>query len=142
MTNSKLRDVLKCISYPKENSSSFHSNCYFDKKKHTEDQPHHYFLVCFLSLNLIFDFIKTEADSFQPQSWFESLQGVKIYDTKQQRRITHVSRTNSEVISESYRVELYPAHITWKDDRTVMIGWANDIKVSLSCDLEIALLVL
>ncbi|XP_076806786.1 vacuolar protein sorting-associated protein 41 homolog isoform X1 [Clavelina lepadiformis] len=55
--------------------------------------------------------------------------GVKIYDTKQERRITHISRTSTNKRNNTVRPELYPAHISWKDDKTILIGWGNDIKV-------------
>lgn len=51
--------------------------------------------------------------------------GVKMYDMKQRRRITHIPRTGSKIL----RPELYPAHIAWKDDVTLLVGWANEIKV-------------
>nr|CAB3267642.1 Vacuolar protein sorting-associated protein 41 [Phallusia mammillata] len=56
--------------------------------------------------------------------------GVKVYDTKQNRRITHIPRSNEASSSTNLvRPEIYPAHITWKDDNTLLVGWFNDIKV-------------
>lgn len=48
-----------------------------------------------------------------------------MYDMKQRRRITHVPRTGNSKL----RPELYPAHLAWKNEQTLLIGWANEIKV-------------
>ncbi|XP_039266626.2 vacuolar protein sorting-associated protein 41 homolog isoform X1 [Styela clava] len=53
--------------------------------------------------------------------------GVKMYDMKQRRRITHIPRSGAG--KQNLRPELYPAHIAWKNDSTLLIGWANEIKV-------------
>ncbi|KAJ1962828.1 Vacuolar protein sorting-associated protein 41 [Dispira parvispora] len=52
--------------------------------------------------------------------------GVKIYDTKSQRRITSISRAKS-----SPHPEFYPCQLFWKDSRTLFIGWADSVKVVL-----------
>nr|NP_001071945.1 zinc finger protein [Ciona intestinalis]BAE93330.1 zinc finger protein [Ciona intestinalis] len=67
-------------------------------------------------------------------AWANDL-GVKIYDMKQRRRITYIPRVGAggtnRVLPKlgGTRVELYPAHIAWKDDTTLLIGWDKDIKV-------------
>jgi len=70
--------------------------------------------------------------------------GVKLYDTKQKRRIQHIPRIGAVSDTESTvtgRIDIgpningclvneySPAHIAWKDDTTILIGWAYDIKV-------------
>jgi len=87
--------------------------------------------------------------------------GTKLYDTKQKRRIQHIPRigavstlsdTSSTVTGmtaatsvtrpnggetmvcnseDAIRCEISPAHLVWKDDSTLLIGWAYDIKVVL-----------
>ncbi|KAJ1656188.1 Vacuolar protein sorting-associated protein 41 [Dispira simplex] len=52
--------------------------------------------------------------------------GVKVYDTKTQRRITSISRAKS-----SPHPEFYPCQLFWKDSRTLLIGWADTVKVVL-----------
>ncbi|KAJ1927354.1 Vacuolar protein sorting-associated protein 41 [Tieghemiomyces parasiticus] len=50
--------------------------------------------------------------------------GVRIYDTKTQRRITHIARQD-----DSPRPDLYPCHLCWRDARTLLVGWADTVKV-------------
>ncbi|KAJ1976237.1 Vacuolar protein sorting-associated protein 41 [Dimargaris verticillata] len=50
--------------------------------------------------------------------------GVKVFDTKTQRRITHISRSQG-----SPRSDLYPCHLCWADDYTLFVGWADAVKV-------------
>ncbi|KAJ1977683.1 Vacuolar protein sorting-associated protein 41 [Dimargaris xerosporica] len=50
--------------------------------------------------------------------------GVKVFDTKTQRRITHISRSQG-----SPRSDLYPCHLCWADDFTLLVGWADAVKV-------------
>ena len=69
-----------------------------------------------------------------------------MYDTKQKRRIQHIPRIGAVSDTESTvtgRIDIgpningclvneySPAHIAWKDDTTILIGWAYDIKVIL-----------
>ncbi|RKP36543.1 hypothetical protein BJ085DRAFT_13446, partial [Dimargaris cristalligena] len=50
--------------------------------------------------------------------------GVRIYDTRTQRRITHIARP-----ADSPRADLYPCHLCWQDHRTLLIGWADQVTV-------------
>lgn len=51
-------------------------------------------------------------------------QGVKIYDTSTQQRIGYVDRG-----ANAPRAELFKCSLQWKDDHTLVIGWADHIKV-------------
>ncbi|BEI86900.1 hypothetical protein CcaverHIS002_0702460 [Cutaneotrichosporon cavernicola] len=56
-------------------------------------------------------------------AWANDL-GVKIYDRTSGQRIGFVDRgTNAP------RAELFKCNLLWKDDRTLIIGWANYVKV-------------
>lgn len=51
--------------------------------------------------------------------------GVKIYDTATSQRITYIDRP-----AESPRADLYRCNLCWKDDSTLLIAWANSIKIA------------
>jgi hypothetical protein len=51
-------------------------------------------------------------------------QGVKIYDTTTQQRIGYIDRGVN-----APRAELFKCSLKWKDDSTLVIGWADHIKV-------------
>ena len=59
--------------------------------------------------------------------------GVKVYDTSSQERITYINRPK-----DSPRPELFHCRLAWKDDRTLLIGWADSVKVGC-CDLSLSL---
>lgn len=52
-------------------------------------------------------------------------QGVKIYDTSSQSRITFIDRP-----PESPRPDLFKCNLQWQDDTTLLIAWADHIKVA------------
>lgn len=54
------------------------------------------------------------------------LQGVQIYDTNGQRRITFIDRP-----ADSPRADLYRCRLCWKNDVTLLIGWADSIKIAV-----------
>ncbi|KAI0323327.1 vacuolar protein sorting-associated protein 41, partial [Cubamyces sp. BRFM 1775] len=51
--------------------------------------------------------------------------GVKIYDTQSQTRITFIDRP-----PDSPRADLFKCSLHWQDDSTLLIGWADQIKVA------------
>lgn len=51
--------------------------------------------------------------------------GVKIYDTSSQTRITYIDRP-----AESPRADLFKCTLQWQDDSTLLIAWADLIKVA------------
>ncbi|ORX62542.1 vacuolar protein sorting-associated protein 41 [Hesseltinella vesiculosa] len=51
--------------------------------------------------------------------------GVKVYDTNSGLRISYIHRP-----ANSPRPDLYKCRLVWKDDKTLMIGWANTVKVA------------
>ncbi|KAJ7699646.1 hypothetical protein B0H17DRAFT_1049120 [Mycena rosella] len=51
--------------------------------------------------------------------------GVKIYDTVSQTRITFIDRP-----SDSPRADLFKCTLHWQDDSTLLIAWADHIKVA------------
>ncbi|KAH0840325.1 hypothetical protein J3R83DRAFT_1341 [Lanmaoa asiatica] len=53
------------------------------------------------------------------------LQGVKIYDTQSQSRITFIDRP-----PDSPRADLFKCTLYWQDDSTLLIAWADHIKVA------------
>ncbi|KAF9004353.1 hypothetical protein BDQ17DRAFT_1241222 [Cyathus striatus] len=57
-------------------------------------------------------------------AWANDL-GVKIYDTHSQSRITYIDRPPS-----SPRADLYKCTLHWQDSSTLLIAWANYIKVA------------
>ena len=52
-------------------------------------------------------------------------QGVKIYDTQSQSRITFIDRP-----PDSPRADLFKCTLYWQDDSTLLIAWADHIKVA------------
>ncbi|KAI9486141.1 MAG: hypothetical protein EXX96DRAFT_471553 [Benjaminiella poitrasii] len=52
--------------------------------------------------------------------------GVKIYDTTTQLRITFIDRPEG-----SPRADLYRCRLCWKNDRTLLIGWADTVKIAV-----------
>ncbi|KZV75346.1 vacuolar protein sorting-associated protein 41 [Peniophora sp. CONT] len=57
-------------------------------------------------------------------AWANDL-GVKIYDTQSQTRITYVDRP-----TDAPRADLFKATLHWQDDSTLLIAWADMIKVA------------
>lgn len=53
------------------------------------------------------------------------LQGVKIYDTASQARITYIDRP-----ADSPRADLFKCTLHWQDDTTLLIAWGDIIKVA------------
>jgi hypothetical protein len=53
------------------------------------------------------------------------LQGVKVYDTVSQTRITFIDRP-----ANSPRADLFKCTLHWQDDSTLLIAWADHIKVA------------
>ncbi|EJD01725.1 vacuolar assembling protein VPS41 [Fomitiporia mediterranea MF3/22] len=51
--------------------------------------------------------------------------GVKIYDTSSQTRITYIDRP-----PDSPRADLFKCTLHWQDDTTLLIAWADTIKVA------------
>ncbi|KAI9569265.1 hypothetical protein HD554DRAFT_2092425 [Boletus coccyginus] len=51
--------------------------------------------------------------------------GVKIYDTQSQSRITFIDRP-----PDSPRADLFKCTLYWQDDSTLLIAWADHIKVA------------
>ncbi|GAA5979343.1 hypothetical protein JCM10908_002888 [Rhodotorula pacifica] len=51
--------------------------------------------------------------------------GVRIYDTATSHRITYISRSE-----DSPRADLFKCTLRWQDDRTLLIAWADVIKVA------------
>lgn len=52
--------------------------------------------------------------------------GVKVYDTLTNLRITYIDRPTG-----SPRPDLYKCRLVWKNDTTLMIGWADTVKVAV-----------
>ncbi|KAJ7195868.1 vacuolar assembling protein VPS41 [Mycena rebaudengoi] len=57
-------------------------------------------------------------------AWANDL-GVKIYDTVSQTRITFIDRP-----SDSPRADLFKCTLHWQDDLTLLLAWADHIKVA------------
>ncbi|KAH9848839.1 vacuolar protein sorting-associated protein 41 [Lenzites betulinus] len=57
-------------------------------------------------------------------AWANDL-GVKIYDTVSQSRITFIDRP-----ADSPRADLFKCTLHWQDSSTLLIGWADQIKVA------------
>ncbi|KAJ8487764.1 hypothetical protein ONZ45_g14207 [Pleurotus djamor] len=57
-------------------------------------------------------------------AWANDL-GVKIYDTVSQTRITYIDRP-----ADSPRADLFKCTLYWEDDSTLIIAWADHIKVA------------
>ncbi|XP_067021435.1 vacuolar protein sorting-associated protein 41 homolog isoform X2 [Acropora muricata] len=52
--------------------------------------------------------------------------GVKVFDLNSQRIITHIKREPGD-----YRPELYRCCLCWKDDKTLLIGWADIVQICI-----------
>ncbi|KAL0581489.1 Vacuolar protein sorting-associated protein 41 [Marasmius crinis-equi] len=57
-------------------------------------------------------------------AWANDL-GVKIYDTESQSRITFIDRP-----TDAPRADLFKCTLYWQDDSTLLIAWADHIKVA------------
>ncbi|XP_022090770.1 vacuolar protein sorting-associated protein 41 homolog [Acanthaster planci] len=57
-------------------------------------------------------------------AWASDL-GVKVYDLSSKRRITFIKKDHDEKL----RPEIYPCKLCWKDNITLIVGWANTIKI-------------
>ncbi|XP_072029867.1 vacuolar protein sorting-associated protein 41 homolog isoform X2 [Amphiura filiformis] len=64
-------------------------------------------------------------------AWSNDL-GVKIYDVIAKRRITFIKRDHDE----NLRTELYRCNLCWKDKSTLLVGWADRIKVCVVKERE------
>ena len=53
-------------------------------------------------------------------------QGVKMYDTTTNLRITYIDRP-----ANSPRADLYKCRMCWKNDNTLLIAWADTVKVAV-----------
>ena len=51
--------------------------------------------------------------------------GVKLYDTGAHARVAHIGRP-----AGSPKPEAFPPRLAWQDDTTLIIGWADYIKVA------------
>ncbi|KAG2130198.1 uncharacterized protein EDB93DRAFT_1095067 [Suillus bovinus] len=58
-------------------------------------------------------------------AWANDSQGVRIYDTQSQMRITFIERP-----ADSPRADLFKCTLHWQDDTTLLIGWADHIKIA------------
>ncbi|ELU13950.1 hypothetical protein CAPTEDRAFT_174173 [Capitella teleta] len=56
-------------------------------------------------------------------AWANDL-GVKVYDMNSKSRITFISKDNPHL-----RPEIYRCSLCWKDEFTLLIGWADQVKV-------------
>ncbi|XP_072108209.1 vacuolar protein sorting-associated protein 41 homolog isoform X1 [Mobula birostris] len=56
-------------------------------------------------------------------AWSNSA-GVKIYDASSKQRITNIARDNTD-----FRPDMYLCSLCWKDNLTLIIGWATSVKV-------------
>ncbi|CAG8470961.1 7415_t:CDS:10 [Dentiscutata heterogama] len=52
-------------------------------------------------------------------------EGVKMYDTQSQQRITYIRRPQN-----SPRADLYRCNLCWRNDTQLLIGWANYIQIA------------
>jgi vacuolar protein sorting-associated protein 41 len=50
--------------------------------------------------------------------------GVKIYDTSSNQRITYINRPKG-----SPRAHMHRCNLCWENDSTLLIGWADSIKI-------------
>ncbi|GAA5949012.1 hypothetical protein JCM21900_003173 [Sporobolomyces salmonicolor] len=57
--------------------------------------------------------------------------GVRIYDTASSQRITYIARPE-----DSPRADLFKCSLHWQDDRTLLIAWADVIKVAVVKERE------
>ncbi|EPQ28250.1 uncharacterized protein PFL1_04077 [Pseudozyma flocculosa PF-1] len=51
--------------------------------------------------------------------------GVRIYDTNTHQRISFISAPSADVRADLHRCSLY-----WQDDRTLLVAWADHIKIA------------
>ena len=51
--------------------------------------------------------------------------GVKIYDTQLNQRITYIERPKG-----SPRPDLYYCCLCWKNDNVLLVGWADSVKIA------------
>ncbi|KAL4222561.1 Vacuolar protein sorting-associated protein 41 [Mactra antiquata] len=54
--------------------------------------------------------------------------GVRVYDFTSKSRITSISKDHN------HRPDLYHCNLHWKDERTLLVGWADTVKVVLVKD--------
>lgn len=59
------------------------------------------------------------------------LQGIRIYDTSSSQRITYISRAD-----DSPRADLFKCTLHWQDDHTLLIAWADYLKVAVVKERE------
>ncbi|KAK2146463.1 hypothetical protein LSH36_606g03004 [Paralvinella palmiformis] len=59
-------------------------------------------------------------------------QGVKIYDMNSKKRITFIAKDTPRWLAP----EMYRCSLCWKDDKTLLIGWGDKIKVCLIRERE------
>lgn len=59
------------------------------------------------------------------------MQGVRIYDTSSSQRITYISRAEG-----SPRADLFKCTLFWQNDSTLLIAWADYIKVAIVKERE------
>ncbi|GAA5906611.1 hypothetical protein JCM8208_000496 [Rhodotorula glutinis] len=57
--------------------------------------------------------------------------GVRIYDTATSQRITYIGRA-----ADSPRADLFKCSLRWRDDRTLLIAWADVVKVAVVKERE------
>lgn len=57
-------------------------------------------------------------------AWADAL-GVRVYDTLTKQVITFIDRPPGSV-----RPDLYSCQLVWENDRTLIIGWANFVKIA------------
>ena len=50
--------------------------------------------------------------------------GVKIYDTETEQFITYIDRPKG-----SPRPDMYRCNLCWENERTLLIGWADSVKI-------------
>ncbi|KAK3103437.1 hypothetical protein FSP39_019243 [Pinctada imbricata] len=60
-------------------------------------------------------------------AWANDL-GVKIFDMSSKKRITSIMKDHS------YRPDLYQCSLCWKDNRTLLLAWADKVKVCVVKD--------
>ncbi|GIY61763.1 vacuolar protein sorting-associated protein 41 homolog [Caerostris darwini] len=61
--------------------------------------------------------------------WMDETRTVRVYDISSSRTITVIQRDHDP----SLRSDLYRCNLYWKDNSTLLIGWANSVKV---CQVE------
>jgi hypothetical protein len=59
----------------------------------------------------------------------QSYQGVKIYDTASGQRIGYIDRP-----ANSPRADMFKPNLYWQDDKTLLIAWADYIKIARTRD--------